>query len=734
MNPKYRFYIRINSASATLMEVHPVWKDDLSLDYARESQQMFFRSSLSSSIDFINQDYDTLMGYAFSTVFYLDIQISDNGASWTHYWRGKFTKTDCKIDVDNKKITVKPEVVDQYSDILAGLEKEFDLIKLAPEIDQVQLHRRPCIQIFNRASETVTCICGNLSWEQDVSLPTENVAQFLVDHCHFYPISSPVEVRITNPPVGYETAFATPFMGTLSPSGATLTNVDNTFYIEYWVEPFIVGYRHGLNVISRAQGDTRWKWQEVVPYATSPLPTALTFETQTSLTVDMDAVTTDMGLYSRVVLNSDTYNGNPTLPLYTDDVVAYNRNYKFATPYDANSLIVNSTRTQSSPTEWGKRESDGKYYLPPTDSTNLYIPMGKNLWGENSVWIEKTSGYKQIEEYGDYLFNLNDAYPLWSCIDVLLRKVAPSVMFSGISMYSQFLYSGNDPLQGRDNTLYLTPKSNITNGEYQTPAQTAPITLKDILAMLKNVYKCYWFIEKIMGIWCLRIEHISFFMNGGSYNGYPSVGINLNTMMNARNGKPWVFNTSVYEYEKEDMPERFQFGWMDEVTEEFKGQPIEVRSKFVQEGKVEEITVANFTSDLDYMMLNPNAVSQDGFALMNVWTDPNDGTLYVPVVTFPTGTYSWSAQNGWLSFHRLQWDYWRYDMPAYAITIEGDETAQAASIQKGKKQTVNIPLSLTDPNLMALVATGLGNGQIRTMSIRLTSRMAKTELRYDTDS
>lgn len=728
MNPKYKFLIRKGSQSATATEIHPVWKDDLSLEYQKESQQQFFRANLSGSIDLQRDDYTYVMSEAFGTVFYLEIQISDNGVSWSHYWWGKFTLTDCKVNVDDHILTVKPEVVDQYTDIMAGMEKEFDLIKLAPVIDQVRIHKRPCIQIFNRASETVTCICGNLSWEQDASLPSDDIAQFLVDHCHFFPISSPVEIRIPDPPLGYESAFQTPFTGQLDPNGAILTNVEDTFYIEYWVMPAVIGYIHGLNVVSRSQGDARWKWQEAVPYAESPLPSALVFEAQTSQTVNMDAVTTDMGLYSRIVLNKDTYDGNPTYKIYTDDVVAYNRNYKYALPYDAQDLIVDSSRVQDDPAEWGKRESDGKYYLPPTNDSSLYIPIGKNLWGEGSVWIQKTNDYKEIEENGLYTFNLNDSFPLWSCISVLLGEIAPSITFAGTSQYSVFLYSGYDPIQGRDNTLYLTPKSNITNGEYKTPAQTAPVTLKDILTMLKNVYKCYWFIDTNNR---LRIEHISWFMNGGSYNGSPTVGINLTTMLNKRNGKPWAFGVNSYEYEKPDMPERYQFGWMDEVTEEFKGQPIEVRSSFVQQGKVEEITVANFTSDLDYMMLNPGAISPDGFALLNVL---DAGTyLYVPVITFYTGTYNWRAQNGWLSFHSLQWAYWRYDMPAYAITIEGDTTARAESVQKGKKQQVNIPLGLTDPNMMQLVATGLGYGQIQQVSIRFTSRMAKTQLRYDTE-
>jgi hypothetical protein len=74
-------------------------------------------------------------------------------------------------------------------------------------------------------------------------------------------------------------------------------------------------------------------------------------------------------------------------------------------------------------------------------------------------------------------------------------------------------------------------------------------------------------------------------------------------------------------------------------------------------------------------------------------------------------------------------------MPARQLNIEGEVNtgSRALSVSRNKKQTVAIPLGLTDPNLLALVATSIGNGQIQQMSIRLTSRMAKTQLRYDTE-
>jgi hypothetical protein len=182
-----------------------------------------------------------------------------------------------------------------------------------------------------------------------------------------------------------------------------------------------------------------------------------------------------------------------------------------------------------------------------------------------------------------------------------------------------------------------------------------------------------------------------------------------------------------------DMPERYQFAWMDEVTDPFKGKPIVVLSSYVEQGKVEEINVANFTSDIDFMMLNPSSISPDGFALLNVLTDQNDGTLYVPVITFQQVGYSWRAQNGFLSFHMLQFGYWKDNMPAWRLQFEDDPNITAETIQRNKKQTVTIPLTITDPDPMQLVKTGLGNGKVQSMSIRLTSRIAKTILKYDTE-
>jgi hypothetical protein len=166
---------------------------------------------------------------------------------------------------------------------------------------------------------------------------------------------------------------------------------------------------------------------------------------------------------------------------------------------------------------------------------------------------------------------------------------------------------------------------------------------------------------------------------------------------------------------------------MDEVTKPFKGEPIEVVSPYVESGKIENVDVGQFTSDIDMMLLNPSAFSPDGFAMMTM-----DGDA-LPMVPYSASVYGGYIQNGLLSFYKLQDPYWLYDMPAKKLKVNG-QAANALGVSRNKSQTLSIPYNMTEPNLQKLVTTGVGNGQIRQLSIRLTSRMAKVQLRYDTET
>ncbi len=176
------------------------------------------------------------------------------------------------------------------------------------------------------------------------------------------------------------------------------------------------------------------------------------------------------------------------------------------------------------------------------------------------------------------------------------------------------------------------------------------------------------------------------------------------------------------------MAARYQFGWMDDVTQLFEGYPIDIISKFVNPENIEQITVSKFTSDIDYVLLNPSAVSMDGFVLMAAVLE--SGQYVLPYYDYITSIAQHSLQNGYVAFVFLQ-RYYVYDMPARMYKIDG-QTYTAIGIKKLKNQTLNYP-AIYDPNLTQLIKTQMGNGAIEKLSLNLSSRNATVDLKYDTE-
>ena len=744
MNPKYRFFLSVGGGSWTA--ANPIWKDDLALEYKREQGQMFQRASLSASLDFIRDDYDTIMSAAFGTALYLKIDISgDDGATWQEYNVSRFYITDCTVNMDDERITVKPETYDRYNFILEGLENEYDLIKLTPAMKQVQMQRRPLFQLYNKGDGIISNFLGGMYWESDVVI-TDATDDELIDTYHFGLVGAFTQVSFgTNPPAG----LTHPMTGTINHGSATgewadLSNSDGVYYMTYYQSVEDLGFANrcinGLSVRRISDGVEVWSWNQRHVVGEDEviflkIPSEFTMVAQVSGFYNITAYGDEAIIYGRWLLAKKFQNA---LDLPTDDIVGTNRNYRYVYPYATGAYggIKMTDRVSVAPTEWGVR-SDGKYYMKPelTPDEQYVIdaqfPVARSTWNVASIWLQWSNGFSLTESQYRTPTTLRNAYTLEDVIVALLGEIDSRIHFEATAAYSEFLY-GTNPLSNDWGRLFMTPKSNVMVAEYTQPAQKAPVTLKDVFDMLRKTCGLYWFIDLQNGQYMLRIEHISWFKNGGSYTaGGQTVGIDLTTMTNQRNGKKWSYGTSEYKYDKVEMAERYQFEWMDDTTSEFKGDAIEVISSYVDKGQVEEETISMFNSDVDYVMLTPNNVSADGFVLMcaqqvaGVWTLPfhqyllGDNTMV-------------ELQNYMLSMVFLQPAFLISDMPAWSIKVNGSQTT-AKGIQRKKTQQVNVPCGNTDPDTSHLVKTGIGNGEIKQMSVRLTTRMAKMTLIYDTE-
>lgn len=732
MTPKYRFFLQIGE-DGTKQTVRPNYKDDLTLDYELETNQRFYRAKLSGKINFVRADYDIINDAPFDSEFFLYIEKSDDwGQTYNQYYKAKFMKTDCTFNDDDKLVTVKPETTDQYDDVLAGLEKEYNLIELAPQIEFLTIRKRPLIQIYVPGDSIVSCFLGGTNWEQDANATTDQNA--LIQTYYFTLCNILKEIQITSH--GSPAVISGFYTGRMA-TGASANNFEGKLYPELNVNYYIYisqkridGLPFGAVAVEiRKQSDDTAMFR-YTKSTTSPFDTLefdLTAVEGSGATGTMHADMKSYNIYARYLCDVEKIDDLNTYPLPADDIVDNNRNYRRAIGYAIDVAFI-SNNFSDTPTEWGLADN-GKYFAPPYSIYGqTFYPIARSTWRYASLWFGFYLFDWILEEKARKAYTLRDAFTLSSCINVLLKEFAPGITHEATPEYSQFLYNTNNPISRQSFKLLISQKSNIINGEYQTPAQKAPVTLQQIMTMLRDIYKCYWYIEDGK----FKIEQINWFRNGGSYGYSPIIDYDLTQLENVRNGKKLAFATSEYSFDKVDMPERYQFEWMDDVTTPFDGLPIEITSKYVTAGKIEEINISNFTSDIDLMLLNPGAISSDGFALFAAVTPSGGGQLELPFTRQTVDNVEYYLQNGYLAFINIQPTYWVYDMPARNFKINNFPN-YAIGIERKKKQTLNFPAGTTDPNPMQLVKTYIGNGQVDKLSVNLCSRNIKATLKYDTE-
>lgn len=740
MTPKYRFFLQLGEEGEKIA-VTPVYKDDLSVDYEKETDEEFFRAKLSGKLDFISGDCDLITKAAFDTVCYLYIEkSSDFGLTFEPYYNGKFMRTDCTVDEGNRIVSVQPETVDEYNDVLAGMEKEYDLIQLKPAIERLTITKRPLLQMYVPGDSVVSCYLSGMTWEQDAEAVED---QNTLENTYKFGLSGVLkEIRITPNTDGAIAGTKGLYLGNMTLSSQSpsrkdykgdLAKVDedsDTYYMRMEVKPNTNPGLLDVLVELRRRSDNEALYKYETAWGGDNFDTTeFTMRAVEGAASGMlKAGMKGYNVYARLLLDVETINGLATSELPADDLVGNNRNYRRAIKYGSTDLAYISGRYSEEPTEYGKADN-GKYFLPPLSlSGRAFSPIARSTWVEASLWFSPDYNFDSIyEKEGRQTYTLRDTFPVASVVAVLLGQFAPGVAHEATAEYSEFLYGNKNPIiEGWNLTLLVSPKSNLLEGDYQTPAQKAPTTLKQFTDMLRDCFHCYWFVKDGK----FRIEHVSWFRNGGSYSGTAAVGTNLQRLQNTRNGKTWAFGASEYSFDKMDMPERYECAWMDDVTEAFEGVPIEVVSKYVTEGKIEKVEVSNFTSDVDYMLLNPEDISKDGFALFAA--SGTYGSYELPFATYRKGGKDSYVQNGYLAMRMLQPLFWMHDLPARRVKINGEEM-EARGITRNKKQEISFPVGDDDPDPMKLVKTLLGNGQIDKISVNLCSRMAKCTLRYDTE-
>lgn len=599
-----------------------IFGDDLTNNYTRESGEQYFRQKLSGRLTFVKSDYDWIMNLPLGTKIVARLYWDDMDPEVQRYMSCFFYRTDCEIDEDNKIISVEPDTDDDYTDFLGALDKEVDLIKLAPRITPVQIDKRPCLQIYAAGDTKLTNILSNMWWEQDCQ--EESDPQVLTGDYKFAQWQEVVSVVVSGTHTPSVPSLFTAKMTT--PTGnnqiRSLTSGGYEVYMEYNItgRVFQVRIFNSSNVALFSAIETN------VDALAFPRAISLNAVSGSGATGTCTLQIDVAQFFVRMISDVERIGSAATFPIPDEDITDTNRNYSRVSPVPEGGdlTIAANDLLSTDPTRWGIYQP-GQYYTSPLSIAGFALPVCHNRWGRVSYWMSQSVALDAVEKEGRKTVTLKDAYRLTDVFNAVLAEIAPSLTLS-----SEFLNFA-DPLDQSDpdeGMLLITPKSNLLNINYTQPAQKAPITMRQLLDMMRTVYRCYWALQGGN----LRIEHVEWFRRGGRYSGSASIGADLTANKTVRNNKPWSYLDKKYTYDKADMPWRYEFGWMDDATEPFEGEPLEMVSNFVNKESIERFDVNNFSSDVDFLLLNPSAASKDGFVIMKAG---GENIIATPIVISP---------------------------------------------------------------------------------------------------
>lgn len=709
--------------------VNPHYKE-LNKKYAKESGQEFFRISLDGKINLFGSDYELVHNSNLEDqmIFIID-KYNRTSGKWVEYYKGEFNKTDCKLNHEKKSCELKTTALDEYNDVVNKYENTYDLIKLAPAISKINLHKRSLMQVYVRGSNSISNFFGGIYWESDVNEAIDNHND-LIDKYYFSYIKAGNEFYIRNASIsdvngvyagtnGYWTKW--------NPGYTCKMELVDGSSTMYWLRL----YRNSDNTLLY-QSEKRWA-------VSDPDNKYIGIENVKMVNVNNSSDTFTIEspfvyhIYRRLLCDVDTVEDSEgiknTYDLPSDDFATGNRNYKKCIGLTGGMFFCTS-RAVDEPTRYGLNDYN-QYFTNefiPIAGIGRPLPISRNSWANASLWYVYDSYYSLFERRLRKQYTLRDSYSIAAAIKALLKEIDPTLQHEATAEYSRFLYDTTVPMSMARFYVHMTQKTNILKGEYDQPAQKAEVSLEDVMKMLRDCFRCYWYIEDNK----FKIEHISFFMRGGSYSyNTTNVQLDFTKLVDPFNKKLSSYFQSEVEYDKTDLSQRYEFGWMDDVTDLFGGVTIDVKSNYIQKDKTEEINISQFSSDVDYMLFNPSNFSDDGFALL--CPVKNGSSLELPIVETQLvdengDTYDAVIQNFYAAWAYLV-SFYMYDMPASNLDCNVLRDLYANGIKMCMKHTIEFPIE-EDLNELELIKTTIGKGKIDEISVNVNTRHAKVRLLY----
>ena len=775
------FYIARYSSNDTLIRrktVKPSYKS-LKKTYKKESNQMFFREALDGKFTLLGEDYDLINAGGLEDKFKLSV----TRAGIENYIIAHFNKTDCKFNHSKKSVEIKLIYDDKYTDILAGYENTYDLLKETnPAITSLELTKRCIVQIYIQGEETVSSYSGGTYWETDVNEVVDD--QDALRKKYYFakgPSFSEILLEDFEYPGLNGTYIVNPKEQIWSQkNGLDTITIEKVFSKGDAASDKNVAYLYNdkphaddkpIYIIN--DGATAYLYDMYKIYVKDSVGTKVYTSDRLYAKRDEDDFDLSEGkdmykmkftglaiekpkpeefylsnefiqynVWGRIICDIDKVGEQELYDLPYDDFATERANYKkcigliFSNSSTSVCRIYQSSESSTTPNSYGLNDY-GEYFIPPYDTSNqVFYPVARSSWANTSLWIQFVdAGSGVTYDYETWIskyfkkYTLRNAYHIADVISALLSKIAPDIKHKATGEYSQFLYSqtaGNTRGALGGCQIYITPKSNILKGEYDQAAQKAEITLKQIMEMLRDCYRCFWYIDNENRF---IIEHVTFFMNGLSYS-TPSIQIQLNAIKDKFAGINCLYGQREIEYEKSELYSRYEFAWSDDSTDAMGNLKIDVNNKYIPKDNNQDINIDAFSSDIDYMLFMPSDFSNDGFALImaNNKKVPIIRT-YLKYSKYYNARMLINSQNWYASFNNLIQHY-MYDMPGENISYNNVYSVlRVAGIKRFMSHDISI-VTNKDFDIYKLIKTDEGDGYIDEMSVDINTGMCDITLMY----
>ena len=705
-------------------QVSPVYKA-LTKKYERETGQKLFREKLEGEIKLLGADYFLIKNSSIFTEHTFVIQRKNKEGLFEEYFTGLFSKTDCEFDLDKRICKLKLSPKDSYSSIIDNYSNEYNLVDLSPKLTTVTVSKRPVLQVYVLEDNIINnFLPSGATWETEVE-PSGNLTA-LYEKGHFGLDSRQIEVVIKS-----GSKYDGVYTGSVW-SAAILASPTNLNYV-LMGSVNLVGdrYEYGFSLFNA--GDITTPLYSVVDYSMSRFATITLLGASSSTSGKLLKADISMETVLTRVLSglSTTRDGQKAEGQLTSEDFGYLPNYSYV--FGALNMAHTTLRaaTSENPTPYGKADN-GFYYTDPSVLNTKYYPFAKSTWLSSSRWLHLNEAFsKTFDLSGSVNNGIKDCIHIADAIKALLKKIAPDITHEASPEYSQFLYGSANPVYGEKFELFITQKTHIKKFIYDTPATKVPITFEKLMNMLAKCFCCYWYIEDGK----FKIEHSSYFDNGKSYDA-ASQGISIDTTatFDNKNGRAIEYGQSVIKYDKNALPSRYEFGYMDESSIEFEGAPIKLIAPYLQQDKIESITPEGFSADVDLIISNTTAISDDGFVLLAAKYENSSYSTFkydLDLISDTYINYTVSLQNGVLSWIYL-FNFYCTNLPTSIAEYDGapKKEINVVGISRCMSHEIKVPVE-ADPSLYELVKTSIGAGQVNSLSVDITTRQATMELLYE---